>query len=497
MAWQYPGHSHLNFPHDFDDYDLDAVVSQTSGYTDLITTQSITGDMSFANWQYPTPSHVNEHLTPDNEAPPLRPANQAEIAWCLNGVGGHFDNQPAGDTTYASPYAFSVAAEGGRDTPTHALTNATANGQPPSQHEPHATPPSPQEWEEHKAAIHYFYMEQNLTTAVTRDKMITEHQFHATKRKYKDKFKQWKWSKNLPRSIAARMLYVYIQRWPKRTVFWRNDRMWPIERIKKSLSRHSAQEDSPIQEDSSIPDDFTYGTPPSTGITDTESILENSHGTHGDLQMADVATTDTTEGLPKSLVEGLCRTNSAPEVLYSRVQAVVKAIEEGTCNHEEAESAFGEALSCFSHHYSPTHSKTLEIGYLLASFYAKIGRVNDAYCILDRMTKEHCGDTKSCHDRTVTHVLRTIAILRQTRRDEEANLLTIRLLEYHQTPKADHFLLETFSTPFVGSNKTIEELLASSEPKVLATMSNILGRLSTDSNNHIHPLQMHIRGNIS
>lgn len=325
---------------------------------------------------------------------------------------------------------------------------------------------------------------------------------------YKDKFKQWNWSKNLPRAMAGRMLDVGNQRWPKRTYFLRNDRKWTMEEIQKRHSRRSAQGDSSLQEgksadpyprpkyskalrnltlykDSSIPDDFTYGTPPSSGITDTESVLENSRGTDGDLEMADAATADTTKDLRKFLAEGRCRTNSTPEELYSRARDAVKAAEAGICNHEEAESPLRDAFSYFRHHFSPTHSKTVEIGYFLVSFYVKIERVNDAHCILDWMTKEHCGDAKSYNDGTVTYVLSTIAILRRTGRDKEANLLTIRLLEYRQTSKADHFLLRNCSSPSVGSNEMIENLLTSSEHEKLEAMPKILERLSTDSNNHM------------
>ncbi|KAL7911687.1 hypothetical protein GGI35DRAFT_468171 [Trichoderma velutinum] len=407
------------------------------------------------------------------------------MAGSLNGVGGLFDNQPIGDTAYASPDALSTAVDRAQDTPSHVAANtpATADGQPPNQRRPRARPPDPEVWEHHKTAIHSLYMEQNFTLAATMQLMIRHHQFHATEKMYKDKFKQWKWSKNLPKAIAARMLNIANQRRPKRTFFRWNNRIWPIERIKKLLSRHSAEEDSSIQEDSSIPDDFSYGTPPSSGITDNESILENSHGNDGDIEMADAATADTTEDLRKFLDEGFCRINSSPEALHSRVQEAAKAAEEDTCNYEEVESAFRDAFSYYRHNYSPTHNKTLEVGYLLATFYAKRRRVNGAHYMLDWMTKEHCGDTKSCNARTVTHVLSTIAILRQTKRDEEANALTIRLLKHHQSPKAEHLLLQSFSNPCVWSNEMIEDLLASSESE-LATMSNILERLSTDSSNH-------------
>ncbi|KAJ4854856.1 clr5 domain-containing protein [Trichoderma breve] len=481
MAGQYPGHNHHNFWNELYDNDLNALASETSGDTGLVTTQSITrDDIMMSLWQHSTSGHVNEILmsellTPGNGAPPPRPAHPAEMAGSLNEVGSQFDNQPTGDAAYASAEALSTAVDGAQDAPPHVQTNtpAAAAEQPPNQRRPRARPPDPQVWEHHRDAIYSFYMEQNFTLAATMQLMKDHHQFHATEKMYKDKFKQWKWSKNLPKAIAARMLNIAKQRRPKRTIFRWNNRIWPIERIKKLLSRHSAEEDSSLQDDSSIPDDFTYGTPPSSGITDTESVLENSRGTDGDLEMADAATADTTEDLCKFLAEGRCRTNSTPEELYSRAQEALKAAEAGTCNHEEAESALRDAFSYFRHHCSSTQGKTLEIGYLMAHFYVKIGRVNDAHCILDWMTKELCGDTKSCHDRTVTHMLSTITILRRTQRDEEANLLTILLLKHHQTPKAEHFLLQNPSEPYVGSNEMIENLLASSEPEKLASTLSV------------------------
>ncbi|QYT02077.1 Clr5 domain-containing protein [Trichoderma simmonsii] len=482
-----------NFDNNLDEYDLNTIASQASGDTGLddtgmATTQWPTGDdpmIFFANLQYPT--FGNEYLAPNTWAPPPSPGHPADIAGSLNEVGSQFGNQLAGDVSYASPEAFSTAVDGAQDTPSSIPTNApaTAGQQPPNQRRPRARPPSPKAWKEKKTAIYSFYMEQELTLRTTMQLMQIHHQFQATEKMYKAKFRQWKWSKNLPRAIAGRMLDVGNERLPKLTVFWRNNQEWSMEEIKKRRSKHSAQGNSSLQDNSSIPDDFTYGTPPSSGITDTESVLDNDAATADTESVLDndAATADTTEDLLKFLVEGRCRTNSTPEELYSRAREAVKAAEAGTCNHEEAESALKDAFSYFRHHFSPTHSKTVEIGYFLVSFYVKLGRVNDAHCILDWMTNEHCADAKSYG--TVTYVLSTIATLRRTGRDKEANLLTIRLLENRQTSKADHFLLRNCPSLCVGSNEMIKNLLASSEPEKLAAMPKILEHLSTDSNNHV------------
>lgn len=65
---------------------------------------------------------------------------------------------------------------------------------------------------------------------------------------YKDKFKQWKWSKNMTKNIAARMTDFN----PRRPLLGLNigNLKWPVERIKnmKSLGRASGEGGSSVQE---------------------------------------------------------------------------------------------------------------------------------------------------------------------------------------------------------------------------------------------------------
>lgn len=68
---------------------------------------------------------------------------------------------------------------------------------------------------------------------------------------YKDKFKQWKWSKNLPRDMAMGMLSKAKQRQPKQTVFqWRNQ-TWTMDRINKTHGKFVNQSDPGILESKS------------------------------------------------------------------------------------------------------------------------------------------------------------------------------------------------------------------------------------------------------
>lgn len=55
---------------------------------------------------------------------------------------------------------------------------------------------------------------------------------------YKDKFKQWKWSKNMTKSLASKTLSDN-QRRPTYNNAGRNDRTWPMRRVKSRMSLSS------------------------------------------------------------------------------------------------------------------------------------------------------------------------------------------------------------------------------------------------------------------
>ncbi|KAF3076368.1 hypothetical protein CFAM422_001627 [Trichoderma lentiforme] len=473
MTWQSPGHDHSDHPkYPNHPNEFSAAVSQTSGDTGLFTPELILGDDAippFPDWQSPTPG--NEHSTPNNAAPtegrpaspPSGPAHQAVMAGDLAGVGAHlFNSQLTGDAGYVSP-ALSVVLEGNQ-------------GQRPRQRKPRARAPAPQEWEYHKTHIWSLYMQKNFTLAATMVEMKTVHRFYATDKMYKDKFKQWKWSKNMTKNLTA--CIPNVNRGFRKLDFLRlNNLKWPMERIKnmKPLCRASGEGGSSLLEDCPTLDGSTYETATFSGITDNDSNLENLRGTDG-------ACADATENLCRSLDEGLCHINLTSEI-HSRVQEVTKAFDEVTCNYEEAESTLKDALSCYNYHLSPVHPKTQDAGHMLAFLFVKTRRIGDANCILDWMTNKH-GGTTSCSSKIVAHVLRVIAFLRRTRRDGEADLFTLRLLKNHRGPEARHFLLQNSFIPCIRSNERIEDLLAQSEPDELTTMFNILKDLSKDPNNH-------------
>ncbi|KAL6817367.1 hypothetical protein J3E69DRAFT_345271 [Trichoderma sp. SZMC 28015] len=472
MTWQSPGHdrsNHSNYPNRPSHFnDLSAAVSQASGDTGLFTPELLLADdaiASLAGWQnlpFGNGYSALNNAAPTEGGPPPPPpgaAHQAEMAGVLAGVGDRFNNQLTGDAGYVAP-ALSMVVEGNQ-------------GQRPRQRKPRARAPAPQEWEDHKDVIQWWYMDKNLTLAATMVKMKTIYGFSATDKMYKDKFKQWKWSKNVTKNLTAKMTNFN----PRFPLLGLGNLKWSRIKNMKSLGRASGEGGSSIQDDCPTLDGSTYETATFSGITDNDSNFENLH-VHG----TDGACAYTTEELCRSLDERLCHINLTSEI-HSRVQEITKAIDEDSCNYEEAESILKDALSCYNHHLSPVHPKTQEACHMLAFLFVKKRRIGEANCILDWMTNKHEGIT-SCSSKIVAHVLRVIAFLRRTRRDGEADLFTLRLLKNHRGPEARHFLLQNSFIRCIRSNEMIEDLLALSEPDELTTMFNILEDLSKDHNNH-------------
>lgn len=174
MAWQPPGHNYLSHSdHPSNPIDFSAALSLISGDTGQFTTEwrfEEDAIAAFANGQNPTSgdwhSALNNATPADGHLPP-RPVDQAKIAGFLTGVGGAFGSQPTEDATYASLGALSVAIEGGQRQRRHRRRRRSQA-------------PTTDKWEDHKVAIHDFYMKKNYTLLATIEKMKTHHQFFAT-----------------------------------------------------------------------------------------------------------------------------------------------------------------------------------------------------------------------------------------------------------------------------------------------------------------------------
>ncbi|KAL7932973.1 hypothetical protein V8C35DRAFT_305945 [Trichoderma chlorosporum] len=461
-------------------------VPQTSGQ---LTAQPAAGDdvpMPAVHHQYRTSGDA--YLTSNNPmsfmdecgfSPAPHSAHQLKMAGDLTAVGAHLDSQQVSDAGYDYPEMMSGIVEGTQDAPPSLTVNTAAAESPLNQRKPRAPPPSPQDWENHKGAIQSLYLKKNLSLAATIEKMKTDYMFFATEKMYKDKFKEWKWSKNLPRVITAVMYRKGIRRMPKDTIFHWNNQTWSSERVRKSYSRASGETGFSNLEDYPSPEDIICETPPLSDIADTESTPKSSSGIVDSFKAIAIRSI-AVEELCTSIDKGPHRTCSLSEV-PAVVQAALQASKEG--KHEEAETRFGDALSCYYHLLSPFHKKTLETGYSLASFYVDQGRTSDAFCILDWMTKKHYGRSKSCNSKIVNNVLNVIAFLNRKRLTEEAEFLIYRLLQSRQDSGECHFLLQDSFESCIISNEMIEHVLTFIERDKLATMIYILENLAADRGN--------------
>lgn len=110
-------------------------------------------------------------------------------------------------------------------------------------------------------------------------------------------------------------------------------------------------------------------------------------------------------------------------VLQSASEAVM------TGKHEDAEKLFRDGLLGFRHLLTPTHSETLRAGYKLASFYANLGKMDDADTVLDWMTSKHIEKWGGGHEKTLIHHTRLVKLLRQWGRTECAEVVLFKLMD--------------------------------------------------------------------
>ncbi|UKZ73162.1 hypothetical protein TrVFT333_000803 [Trichoderma virens FT-333] len=348
--------------------------------------------------------------------------------------------QNGSDGTSIAPRSSSATttatAEGDHDTSLDVPSTLHAPMIPLAQRRSRARKPASEEWESHKRTIEHSYIKQNLSLIETMKEMKATHQFYATEKMYKDMFKQWKWSKNLPRDMAIGMLNKAKRRQPKQSIFQWGNQTWTVDRIKK---------------------------------------------THG--KLADQPDANSLAGGP--IDEGpfrLSLNQSSIADLSSFVKKALEADKDG--DEEEAEWGLRDALSCSSRLLSPTHEDTVNIGYILADFYASKKNFVGAYDILNWMTNKHLGGLEESVIKGLEHMFHTISFLRRWLKYKEAELLIYRLLKSLKDSERYPVIplistgLETVSDEMIG------ELLSSVDEKRLTVFLYVLQDLARDSQNH-------------
>ncbi|RFU78687.1 rhomboid family [Trichoderma arundinaceum] len=366
-----------------------------------------------------------------------------------------------------------------------AFSTATPNINYPTrsttQRKPRAKQPASEEWDRCKSTIEQLYLKENLSLTETIASMSTNHGFHATEKMYKDKFKQWKWSKNLSRDMALGMLNKAKQRQPKETIFQWGNQTWTTDRIMKKHCKITNDSDPPILERYPTPQGITWETPRVIDVTDSPDAPERAQDNDTDREVNFDAAVDATKNPGGAIDEGRSSAQSIAHV-NSILEAALTAERED--KKEEAELGFKDALTCSSRLLSPTDSKTIEIGYLLASHYAREERMADADDLLNRMTNEHCTRFGSSHLKTVAHVLRIFSFLRLWQRNGEADLLIYHLFESQRSPEEYPIMLQNSAERDADSGEMIRGPLTTGDAGRLTNFLSILENLASDPGDH-------------
>ena len=276
---------------------------------------------------------------------------------------------------------------------------------------------------------------------ILRQSLFSESKYKLTapfrrEKMYKDKFKSWKWNKNLPREKAAFMLHRINQRKPERIKFLYGNRTWTEDRIRQTYERYNktstagdalASHANQSSEYGATPSDIEYGPlTPVSAMTPQEAVrLPGNNMRH--------ARRDLEPGRADVNIHPFDQTPigyelSRPTLSDLRIlsDSAIALAAQGDNLH--AEDQFREALVGYRHILSPTHDETVRAGYLLASFYANNGRFDEANFVLEWMSKRHRERWGATHKLTLLHALRIIELLRSWGRLDTVETILYKIL---------------------------------------------------------------------
>ncbi|KAF5717229.1 rhomboid family, partial [Fusarium mundagurra] len=221
---------------------------------------------------------------------------------------------------------------------------------------------------------------------------------------YKNKFKIWRWSKNLPHGVAVWMTEKARERTPKETVFTWNEQKWTD---KKIVHKYGKTLNNQVTTGicAPTPSDVTYETPkpfvgdtwqPGTFASRSQNLEGEQEGKsihYLDLMPVHMDLSQTTLADLRRLLDRARRAASAGAI-------------------DDADTDFRDAA-----------------GHLYVYFYAKCAALDKAEAVLNWMSEKHIEKWGSGHENTCLHYARTIKLLRSWGRQEHAELLVYKILD--------------------------------------------------------------------
>ncbi|PHH81429.1 hypothetical protein CDD82_819 [Ophiocordyceps australis] len=293
---------------------------------------------------------------------------------------------------------------------------------------PRTRQPGQRQWEKNKAHIEQLYMKDDLPLPEVVRRMEKDHDFCASEKMYKNKFKAWAWSKNLPREKAMWMGDKIRQRRPAATVFHWNHQNWSEDRIMQICARFSQTQPESAQPAAyaRTPDmmkDIQYWTPPP--VSDTPQTPRNE----AIMQSQD---RENQERSPRQFYldtppVNLDMNHTTVSDLEKLLESASRAASDGNLN--EADADFRDVVAGFCQLLSPTHEETLKAAYLYASFYANSGEMNKADAVLSWMFEKHREKWGLDHAKTYQHYASMIKLLYSWGRTKLVESLMGKLLK--------------------------------------------------------------------
>ncbi|KAJ3538030.1 hypothetical protein NM208_g6082 [Fusarium decemcellulare] len=298
--------------------------------------------------------------------------------------------------------------------------------------------PGETQWQQNKPHIEKLYMKDDLPLPEVVRRMERDHNFSASERMYKNRFKTWKWSKNLPQEKAAWMTEKGIQRRPAKTLFcWKNQE-WTDEQLaqKYGTALQNLPGGSGPVACAPTPNDIQYWTISSLAPSPQQpwTAASQPHNLGNERRERDEPHRFYLDTKPVNL--DINRTSISE--LRRLLKEASHAASAGRI--ESANTDFRDAVSGFRFLLSPTHDETLRAAYLYASFYANCAEMEKADAVLSWMSEKHVERWGSAHEKTYLHYARMVELLRSWGRQERAEVLVYKLLDYTDDGNFDAFI---------------------------------------------------------
>ncbi|KAK4454127.1 hypothetical protein QBC34DRAFT_434318 [Podospora aff. communis PSN243] len=295
---------------------------------------------------------------------------------------------------------------------------------------PRTRQPGEAQWQKNKKHIEKLYMKDGLPLPTVVKRMEEDHGFHATEKMYKNKFKVWRWSKNLSHEQAKWMSENIKQRQPTATVFQWNHQQWSEDKVMQicgRLAQVQPQTTGPVSYAGTPSEmkDIQYWTPRAVAETpQTPRDVAAAKDEHREQQQS--------HPIPRRFYLDSPPVNL--DMKRTTISELHELLEQASRNassgkQDEADVDFRDAVSGFRQLLSPTHEETIKAGYKYACFYASSGRMDKADAVLSWMTEKHRDKWGSEHEKTYLHYARMIELLRSWGSKEHAENLVYKLLE--------------------------------------------------------------------